>query len=841
MGLKVVEVMNFGGVDSRSNPINMPANRAIYSKNLLPMEAGFLRLRDGYTRQFTGSGTGAVHSGFSFRLSNGAKYVCYFQGKIPYVRNLSTGAITSPTVRGTAIASSARWSMFFSNARLYAFNGTDKKFFDGSVWRDVGIRPLTSAEVSGVTITDGVRQITASEATTVALSAAAGGSFLAGSVSVYVAFFDTSVDEIGPASISVGAGAVTLTATQKISITGLPNLSTANANWVKLLAGIIGTGNTARLFVSSSISPTAYSRTSNVVTVTRVAHGFSTGDVIVHSSQTDDSYSGVQKITVVDADHYTYASTGSNGTTTGGTAGKCVTVANATTTADILAPTQDSGFNVNEQRGLPTSTILGATPGFQFYASLYNPSTNAVSNRIAIGSRYNPSTSRANVHFTGLPLASSIDSELVLLLGRTGDSAEVPYALSETLNGDWITSSSATAIITAAQIDGNSELPSTRNAQPQAFDKVTWVGNRAYGVSGESATIYKSDSQDDDKTGQFVGEVEQSWSDSTEQFPTGDPVVSVQSFNYEAWFFSLNDLAILSEISSNPGWQGPWYGAGCAGQYAFTKGWKGLPYWITGDKKLATMSPDGPLSISDEYEAALLSKIGDAYLSGTEIVYYREATRRIDQLRIKCLDASGNPFTVIHDFAMRDDRSPYGQGYEEAFLGILAQDYTVFSIRDVNGIQRIWAGASDGTMQQLYTGLNDDGNEFTADQIKLVYLGPYRDVVKQLEWYGDPGVQWFIATELNLAFPSDPFTADKFDKLSDDTPRAVPGDEDAYHYHVDVERPEMIHAYVWMRLVSHSDEAPATGLGLSTPPHFPLEWYGRIYAVDPLMGNPRGK
>lgn len=841
MGLRVVEVTNFGGVDSRSNPVNMPPNRAIYSRNFVPVEAGFLRLRDGYTQLFSGVGVGASHSLYSFRLSDGSKFVIFCQGKVPYVRNLATGAITTPAVLGSAITSSARWAMFFSNGRLYAYNGTDKKFFDGTKWRDVGIRPLTSAEVSGVVITDGVRELTSTEAAAVTLTPAAGGSFAAGSVSVFVVYFDTSQNEVGPATISVAAAAATLTLNQKIQVAVLPNLSTVNVNWVKLMAGIIGSGATARFFVSASGSPTAYSRTANVVTVTHAGHGYSTGDIIVFSNQTDTTYSKVAVITVTDANHYTYSSTGSNGTTTGGAAGKIVTAANAATTVDILAPTQDAGFNVNESRGLPQSALSTTAPGYQFYLSLYNPSTNHVGNRIAIGARYNPTTSRCNVHIAGLPNPVSIDAEYLLLPGRTGDGAEVPYALAETLNGDWITVSGTTAIIDAAQIDGNSELPSTRNAVPQAFDKVAWVGNRAYGVNGVSATIYKSASIDDIKTGTFVGEPEQSWSNSTETFPTADPVTSVQAFNYEGWFFSLSDLAILSEISATPGWQGPWYGAGCAGQYAFAKGWKGLPYWVTGEKQLATMTADGPITISDEYEAALLAKIGDAYLSQTEIVYYREGKRRIDQLRIKCRDASGNPFTVIHDFNLRDDRSTYGQGYEEWYGGTLASDFTTAAVRDANGVLRIWAGASDGTVQQLYTGLTDNGTEFVADQIKLAYLGPNREVVKQIEWYGDSEVQWFISRDMDLAYPADPNTSERMDKLHDDSPRTVPSDDNSYHYHVDVDRPEMIHAYVWMRLASHSDDAPANGMELNDPPHFPLEAYGRIYAVDPLMGNARGK
>ena len=49
MSQKVLEFYEFGGVDSRSNPLNMPSNRSLRCKNWVPMRSGHLQLRRGYT------------------------------------------------------------------------------------------------------------------------------------------------------------------------------------------------------------------------------------------------------------------------------------------------------------------------------------------------------------------------------------------------------------------------------------------------------------------------------------------------------------------------------------------------------------------------------------------------------------------------------------------------------------------------------------------------------------------------------------------------------------------------------------------------------------------------
>ena len=50
MSQKVMEFYEFGGVDSRSNPLNMPSNRSLRCKNWVPLRSGNLMLRWGYSR-----------------------------------------------------------------------------------------------------------------------------------------------------------------------------------------------------------------------------------------------------------------------------------------------------------------------------------------------------------------------------------------------------------------------------------------------------------------------------------------------------------------------------------------------------------------------------------------------------------------------------------------------------------------------------------------------------------------------------------------------------------------------------------------------------------------------
>lgn len=562
---------------------------------------------------------------------------------------------------------------------------------------------------------------------------------------------------------------------------------------------------------------------------------------------------------------------------------------------------------VEDSRGgnfIPASTVGGDQPGYQFWCAIYNPQTGHVGNRVPLGGRI-ANLSQSTFILSGLPDLSTqppdtisaaayygyganningggnaaplppstnpipllgpipllnYDSEWELLIGRTADGGEVPYACIDS-NGNWITTTSASQAsitISNAGIDNNSELPTT-NYPPPPFVLFWREGDRICGGIMNQPFVYRSASEIDATTGIFVGNPAQCFDPSkVETFPTGEPIVGGFGCMQESWVYTRNDVAQLSELSGEVSWNGPYtHGFGGAGSWAFDKGWNSLPFWVSHDKQLCTMLPDGngPISISTEYETALLAKIGNDYDAGgnqlrymakTEVVYFRDPQRLIDVLRIRCFDANGDPFTVIHDFNLRDESSPYGQGYEEVYLGPLANDYQSIAIRDHYPLPRVWATASDGNIYQFYTGGLDNvdlynpliGEAYTADAIGLRYISGERTAVKTIEWYGDELIQWYIYESLtNVIFDSTTWVNLSFEM------RPVPGETGNAHWMSDLNRPEMMHCYLWAQLVAHPFDAPDPGtpMALNDPPHIPLENYGRLYLAAPLLGDTRGR
>src|ERR1019366_1374983 len=122
------------------------------------------------------------------------------------------------------------------------------------------------------------------------------------------------------------------------------------------------------------------------------------GDIVILAGTTN--YDDVYLATVVDANTFTVTlkqvtSAGNTGAV--GTVKRIVKAANSATSIDILAPTQDTSYQVNQNRGLAASTIGGTTPGYQFYASIYNLNGGGhVGNRIAIGGRALQTAYRSN-------------------------------------------------------------------------------------------------------------------------------------------------------------------------------------------------------------------------------------------------------------------------------------------------------------------------------------------------------------------------------------------------------------------------------------------------------------
>jgi hypothetical protein len=673
---------------------------------------------------------------------------------------------------------------------------------------------------------------------------------------VYCVLFDEDADVSADPDVALSPpaflGRVIFPAGEQLLVTGLPDFTgtsvppaVATKHLDKLIA-MTGDGDvTSRFAVDHNLGCVSVTGSPGSSTVTTSGSGadVAAGDIVGFAGTGDPTLDGnlYQAQSVPGAHQFTIKSI--PGVQTGLVVTGTVSVLyRATFDQTSMPPINNllffggSSVDTTGEIGIAGSTVDTADRGYQFYACIYNPLTGHIGNRIAIGNRVIP-TGRTSITLGNLPQVTLRDPEWQLLIGRTGDGGEVPYAIMHA-NGEWLTTDQTTLKITASQIDGAAELP-INNDEPPAFNLLWREGDRICGVkfaAGLRATVWRSGSEADAMTGDFMGDPGQAWSPSKiETFPTAQAIVGGFGYDGSSWVYTANDFAELSELTGETLWNGPW-NAGIAGAHAFTRGWKNLPFWLSQDKQLMVMMPNADqtegIPISNEYEAALLSKIADPYLSFTEVLYFRAPEKQLDLLRIKGLDLFRRPFTIIHDFNLRDERSPYGQGYEEVFAGELAQDFTHEIVRDGNGHQRVWAGDTLDQLYQLYDGDNDNSNEFTADALALVYIGPNRTAVQFVDYYGDENVEWFVADQLN-AQPNPLLMED----LSENV-QLVPGQDSDSHYQISLNRPELIHAYLWFRLESHSADGTTA---LNDPPHMPVETYGRVLMVSPLMGTTAGR
>ena len=848
MALKPFELVEFGGVDSRSNPTNMPQNRALRCLNWAPKQDGHLELRYGYsTESMSAVSAVAIHSLFSYQSWDATKkFLVVAQANSLSIHDLNTQTDTAATIRGAAVASSAKWGSYFAFNRLHIGNGFDQKFFDGSVFRDSGLRAPTAAEFANVVLSDGVRELNSTENTTITLTQAAGGSFSATTYSGFgfcIAIFDPTINELGPSTLQASSGRVVVTATgKKITVAVLPNLSSVNANWVKLIART-GDGTTPAYFcTNTSTAVVSCTRASTTLTVNATGHGLSTGDVVILAGT--PTFDGVYSVTVTDADHFTIALNQASGNnvsganTTGGTVKRIVSVANATTTVDVTSTAQDTSYVVNQPRGISATSVGGPNPGYQFFGCIYNATTGHVGNRLLFGGRYAPTT-RTNVRIIGLPDYSGTDTEWGVMIGRTGDGAAVPYVIDDN-SGNFISTASAqTAITISAAVIDTRELPTRNGIVPPQCTMFAQVADFTYAADPNSPTIRRSGSLLDADSQTFLGRPEQSWApNDITTFPTAEAVTGIGEDDQELFAGTLNDCAVLSDQNGQPMWKGPW-NVGLAGPRAMVKAQPYGFFWLSATRQLCTFISGMPSPISEEYEAAEISQIGDSYLAATELVYYRDSTIGKDEIRIEGRKQDGTPITIIHDFKLRDERSPFGQGYSAQFVSTLAQSFTVIRARDANGRPRIFAGASTGELFQLYTGADDIGTQYAADSVYLVDVGPTRPDLPFIEWIGDANTVISIGKTLSTSL--DLGSEYAFDVLMPNTgqPMSVPGAEADSHWRVDLQASQLqTHLYVRFQLSSHSADG---SLVLNSPPHIPLETYGRIYELMPVQGAARGK
>lgn len=850
MPLTPIEVFSWGGLDSRSNPLNFPPNRSLRCRNWVVRDSGILELRNGFsTVTVTGSSSAAAyHTIIPYtkfdNSGNETPYAILGQGTQLRALNIVTGVVAVPSVRGAALASTSSFASYLGNGKIHFGNGTDQKWFDGTTVRDNGLRSLTAAEVAGVVINYGMGELSPAENSTISLTPGAGGFFTAtinSGILFYVAAFDSTTNELGPATINAGSGRVTLTLNQKVTVANMPDYSVTNPTVYKLIGRTPDGLANASFCTNTTTAITSCTRSGTTLTVTSPSHGLSTNDIVIIFGTTN--FDSVYFITVTGVNTFTATlslasgqnTTGAN--TLGGTCQRIVSAAPGTLSVDVTSPLQDLFILLNDaNRGVPASSVGITNAGYQFYASIYNPNGGGhVGNRIAIGGgRLNLTLRRVNVRFTGLPNLAGIDSEWSLMIGRTGDGAQIPYPCQDSNGNTFFTVSGQTAITLTTQgaLFGNSELPTRNGVIPSGLNMFCRVSDRIHGGQVGRPTVYRSASESDSLNGDFVGRPEQAWApNDIDTFPTAQGLTGCFDEDRGAFFGTKNHGAIFADTGQGFAWIGPWYGAGMAGRFSWCDTSYGK-YWVTGHKQLATIRNGNPVAVSDEYEASALGRIGDAFLSQVQMFHYVDVSNRINKIVIKCLDSNGVPFEVFHDFRIRDGQSPEGQCYDAVYSAALSTNFVLAKVRDSAGAERLWAGASTGQIYQLETGANDAGTEFAADYITLVNGGPERPSLTEVQWYGDQNVIVSSGRKLNSTVDAGIDT--DMQKLVD-APRTV--DKNDFLFAANNKNSTINHLYIQFKLTSHSVDG---NLNLNDPPHLPLENYGRVYLTRGLIGEERG-
>jgi hypothetical protein len=495
--------------------------------------------------------------------------------------------------------------------------------------------------------------------------------------------------------------------------------------------------------------------------------------------------------------------------------------------------TESGGVTVAASTATAGSFSTTTLTGYQLYMSYYNPTTGEVGNRAAVGARVTVPAAGYSLLVTGLPSLAAVNSEWLKILGRTPDGGEVPYWFADA-SGSLLTvgNTAATATFTSTNVSYTSELP-TRNTVPvTGLNKFCKVGGRIFAAKDGDINLYYSEAEEDKVSGDFVGRPEAAWpANNVEAFPTGEVPTALHGYGFEGWFFTRNHLLIWDEnlrLQIADPWRGPWVG-GCAGQRAFVETPYG-PYWVSADKQLLKWGGSGPVVASAEYEDTLLAQIADAQVPNIEIQYFKDPAINVDYLKILGKDGSGNPVCIIHDFNLRDETSPDGQGYDEVFTGmspstLIGSGYTPRTpMRDTNKKERLWCGSSQGRLFQLEDGTSDNGATYTGDAIYgPLNLGSREPLVNEMQWIGDAQVVFTFTTELDDTLAQYLATQTEIVKAEERRCGAAVGRAGGYFYGR-------------FQLTSH----PADGnFDSGDPPFCPVNPYGAIFGVKMKLGLER--
>lgn len=831
------ESFSFGGVDSRSNPANYPVDRALRCLNFTPTLSGQLRLRTGFTAQLTNDTVGGtnstIHSAVYYELFSasylGPQYVLYGKNAQTYTYNLSTQL---PFPIGP-MGSSNPWGHFRAENRIFMATGSaqpntnataswesgDAVSWDGNLQRPMGLpaanQLITFAQ--GYAGTAATASFTGSTTAWVSIGNATGSPDSAfatvsmpqppgfGGVSYSNYLLLTNFGFSIPTTAQITGMAIT--------VTGFDTRSTGRGAPVSLLLGSVwNAGNQispSATFISLPVGVSGPATIGNGTT----SFGANLTPAMMNGTSFGVALQGYRSQQVTNADQLNVDA--------------CqITVYYNTISGESVAVTSST-------QGSCAPTLL---TGYQLFIAVYNPVTQHMGNRAAIGNPVTVGATASALVVSGLGALSIFSPEWVYALGLTVDGGEIPYWLVDSQGNNIVLSNAATmGTIYSNNINLTQELP-LRNSPPPKLDKFARVGTRIFaGLSGNPFLYYSNDAADVSNAN-YVGIPEESWpADQAQPLPTGELPTSIHAYRLEGWFFSRTNLAIWSQFLQQQGanpWRGPWPG-GCPSQRGFIETPHG-PFWISTEKQLCTFMEDGVVSVSDEYELALLGVLNTATMNTVELGYLLDQTQLVDQIVIKGLDVNGNPVVVIHDFLLEEERSPLGQGYQVSYVGLNPQTFVGAgftprqNVYDTNGRQRLWAGAAQGYFAQLEDGLSDNGATYSADYIGLVSLGPNRPSLVELEYQGDPNIQWSYLPDYSLAL------GDFISVTQDVIPEQNISTQTRFG--VKFADEECRWCYLRAQLTSH----PADGsFALTVPPFLPIPTYGVINLTVVKTGRDR--
>lgn len=230
-----VEFADWAGVDSRSSPLRLSPGRALRTKNWRPMPNGVLQLRHGYTKPaMSGASNGAaIHSAAYYELHNGAQQILYSQGNNLRRYDLATGLLSNVA----SLSSTLTWNGTFADDRFMFGNADEKKIYDGTVLRDIGLpAPPTGAVVSYSTASTGSWTTT---------------EFLG--YQLFMCYYEPATGHIGN-RVAIGNRFQVTTPNGVVNITGLPDLSPfpSLSGVVKLIGRTGDNGLVPNAFIDAS-------------------------------------------------------------------------------------------------------------------------------------------------------------------------------------------------------------------------------------------------------------------------------------------------------------------------------------------------------------------------------------------------------------------------------------------------------------------------------------------------------------------------------------------------------------------------------------------------------------